>query len=145
MLPKGGPMKQLARIICLTVVLCFNPIGQAQARDEGAALLAARDFLGLMDEAAFLAAYDAASEVLRLSYQAQDWVDQATLRQKRLGQVIQRRLMKTRQVASFPNLPDGEYALFFFESQTRRKLRAMEIVLVESGGYWPVVAYYELK
>lgn len=130
---------------CFFLFMSIVVPGLAVALEESPALKVAQSFTALMDEGAYQSAYWLGSKDLRLSHKEQDWIDLSLMRRQRLGPVLGRTLKNIRMTSAYPDLPDGDYALVSFETLTRRKQKATEIVLVNTGGDVPLVSYYALK
>ncbi len=106
------------------------------------AIVAAEQFVELIDDNDFAVAYEGASELMHLSHSEADWVARVKLSALLVGAVQKRKLISVLARESYPRFPDGEYLLVYFESQRERKQKATEVVLVHAvAGKWQVCTY----
>lgn len=105
----------------------------------------AEAFTALIDLGQFEAAYNSASPLLKLTEEKQDWIKQTQRQQKLLGQVQHRSLRAVRSVSTFPQLPDGDYLVVQYLTQTQYKQQAAEIILLKNQETDWVVCSYSIR
>ena len=106
------------------------------------ALLTAEQFVSIVDNEDFSAAYRQASEILRIINSEQEWTAEQRRHQQVLGRVLERQLIAVRARDAHAGFPDGNYLIVCFESRTEFKQKAIEVVLVgQLGEDWRVCKY----
>ena len=136
-------MLNLLRIILTSTVLLFllSSFSFASAFPSQA-IVAAEQFVKLIDASDFSTAYAGASKLMHLSHPESDWVARVKLSTVLVGAVQKRKLVSVLARDTYPRFPDGEYLLIYFESQRQHKQKATEVVLVhEVAGAWQVCTY----
>ncbi len=128
-------------ILTSTILLVFGSFSFA-SNFPSQAIVAAEQFVELIDDNDFAVAYESASELMHLSHSEADWVARVKLSALLVGSVKERKLVSVLVRESYPRFPDGEYLLVYFESQREHKQKATEVVLVQAvAGKWQVCTY----
>ncbi len=136
-------MLNLFRTAITTIItlLLLNSFGFALS-PPSQAIVIAEQFVQLVDENKYVAAYGGASELMHLSFSEADWVAKVKLSKELVGEVIERKLVSVLARETYPHFPDGEYLLVYFESQREYKQKATEILLLRAlAGKWQVCTY----
>jgi len=109
---------------------------------EELVLDAAKEFVSLIDNGNRQAAYWSGSPLLQLANIEEIWVDKVVRTQQILGRPLHRNLKRIRAVTSPPDLPDDNYRIVLFDTQTERKAKAAEVLILHQvDGSWRVCDY----
>ena len=114
-----------------------------QPRDE-MAVMAARDWLALVDAGQFGDSYDQAGELYRNAAPRDQWANGLGAMRKPLGDVSQRNLKSVVVAKDLPNAPAGKYVIATFDTAFQQQPKPMwEVVtsFLYPGGQWKVVGY----
>jgi len=106
------------------------------------AITAARSFAEIVDDGNISAAYWTGSPLLRLANAEQQWIDNTARSQRVLGKALVRKLKRIKTVSSPPGLPDDDYRIILFDTETENKAGAAEVILLHQvTGLWQVCSY----
>ena len=63
---------------------------------------------------------------------------------KPLGNLVNRKIMRTQESTSLPGAPDGRYVVMFFETSFEKKKAVVETVtfMLEKDGKWRAAGYF---
>jgi hypothetical protein len=128
----------------LAILISFGLLAGNLSADvfSSQALQTAEQFIRLIDRTDYEAAFLSASVYLRTLDRKADWIAQQQRSRTLLGAPLERHLNTIKSRDSYPNLPDGDYLLIYFEVQTEHKTKASEILLVARQEVdWTVVSY----
>lgn len=132
------------KIFILVVLFCsilFVVQGGAELLSS-AALTSAERFTAAVDREDYQAAYSIASPILRLKNKQEQWVDEVGQSFQLLGKAKERELMVVRSRDSYPGLPDGNYLIVSYQTETEYKAKAVEVLLLkEQDESWQVCRY----
>jgi len=135
-------MKRLA----LAIFFSFFLLHQAVAADSGtaAAIMAAEDFLLLLDTGQYAQSWDAAASFFQSQIPKERWVQQISALRPAFGKVTNRLILDARHMTQLPGAPDGEYVVIQYESSFENKLQATETItpMLDNDGKWKVSGYY---
>ena len=111
---------------------------------DPAAERAALDWLALTDRSAATASWEAAASLFRRAVSAQQWKQSLEAARAPLGAVVNRRIESVRTATELPGAPDGEYAVFQFNTTFEHKRTAIETVtpMRDTDGQWRVSGYF---
>jgi hypothetical protein len=114
----------------------------AVAAKEAAAASAARDWLKLIDSAAYGKAWDECAPAFRERVSRQQWVEGLPKNRAEFGAFKSRTMNGTAYRSSIPGAPEGEYVMVRFASDFEKNPAAEEIVnLTLQAGAWRPVGY----
>ncbi len=126
---------------CWTLALSSVNAGSYPER----AVEAAYAFVEVVDQGDTLAAYWSGAALLQLANDEQQWVRQTERVRRLMGETLLRTLKTTRSVSNFSGLPDGDYLLISFETQTTNKQRMVEVLLVQNSTGIPKICAYLIR
>lgn len=132
--------------ICM-LVLClslFAGIAAAQEPKNDKAVLAAKEWLSLVDAGNYAKSWHEAAEYFRNAITEEKWVHSLQAVRNPLGKLISRTVKSTSYKTSLPGAPDGEYVVIQFETFFENKASAIETVtpMFEKNDGWRVSGYY---
>jgi hypothetical protein len=112
--------------------------------EVAAAILAAEDWLAVVDSAGWVQSYTDAAQFFKSSVAEDVWIKQIRGVRMPLGRVDSRSLMGSQYAASLPGAPDGEYVVLRFKTTFENKDEAVETVtpMKDPDGQWRVSGYY---
>jgi hypothetical protein len=119
------------------------PAAGTQVREE-MGVIAARDWLALVDSGRFPDAYDQAGELFRGSMAREQWAAALAGSRTKLGNVLQRNLKTAVVAQDLPGAPKGKYVVTTFDTTFQQQAAPMwEIATSFLGpdGSWKVVGY----
>lgn len=135
-------MKRLA----LATLFSFFLLPQAVAADSrtAAAIMAAEDFLLLLDTGQYAQSWDAAASFFQSQIPKERWVQQISALRPAFGKVTNRLILDARHMTQLPGAPDGEYVVIQYESSFENKRQATETItpMLDNDGKWRVSGYY---
>jgi hypothetical protein len=135
-------MKRLA----LATLFSFFLFHQAVAADSrtAAAIMAAEDFLLLLDTGQYAQSWDAAASFFQSQIPKERWVQQISALRPPFGKVTNRLILDARHMTQLPGAPDGEYVVIQYESSFENKRQATETItpMLDNDGKWRVSGYY---
>ena len=99
-------------------------------------------FAGQIDAGNLESAFYSGSLRLQESFNQDLWIDQTRRTFNSLGNIINRKLVKSRTLTAFPMLPDDSYLIVYHELKMDLKAKALEIALLRNeDGQWKICAY----
>ncbi len=112
--------------------------------DEEEAVLAAENWVRLIDDGQYGESWEEASGYFKGVVKKEAWVKSIQPLRGPLGGVLMRKLKQYDLVTTLPGAPDGEYVVVQFETSFTNKEAAIETVtpMVDSDGVWRVSGYY---
>lgn len=132
-------MKHFILIVVLFILscsICSANFSFSQAIHQ------AEQFISLVDNQDYQAAYNSASDIFKISTLEQGWIVERGRSDELLGHVLDRQLISVKARDSYPGLPDGDYLLVYFETRTERKAKAAEVLLLtKESDRWAVCSY----
>lgn len=145
----SNAVSSLARLLrlfalALGIALVLGTPVRAQDPQAIAAQKAAREFMALTDRGDAAGSWAKAGAQFQRTISAQAWADALKGARPPLGEMIRRTLETSQFSHSFPNMPQGDYALLLFRSSFTNKTDALERVTLErqSDGNWHVIGYF---
>ncbi len=110
--------------------LAVSPVFAAEKADPkvSAAILAAEEFLGLVDAGQYERSWDATSDLFRSQVPKGTWVEQISRVRPQFGKTLRRTLQSAKPMTSAPGVPDGEYVLLVYQTRFEKKQDAIETI-----------------
>ena len=132
----------LCSLIAFAICVNTSPAFGAGAPDK--AMEAANAWLALADKGDAQATWDQAAEVFKAGIELKEWEKALPKTRCPLGDVISRKVSSSETTATLPGVPDGEYAIFRFQTDFTHKKNAVEALLMqkENDGIWRTIGYF---
>ena len=135
-----------AILILACAVIIFYPMLREKPDTEKAeqALVAAAQFLSLVDAAEYGRSWQQGAELLKEKVSREQWIDQLTKIHALYGALIERSHRESTFTTSALDSPDGEYIILQYESSFKNKESVNETVIatLEPDGNWRVAGYH---
>ena len=137
-------IKLLAIGLTLCVILSVVMTSAGQGGKEEQAVVAAEDWLKLVDDGKFAESWKEAAEYFKGMVDQRQWEQSIQSVRVPLGAVISRRLSAKNFATSLPGAPDGEYVVIQFATSFENKTSAVETItpMLDKDGQWRVSGYY---
>lgn len=133
----------------LLVFFCLTPLlstagGTEKEEKTTAAIMAAENFLLLVDTGQYGKSWDVASFLFQNRVPKDTWVRQISSIRPALGALIARKIAGAEYMTELPGAPDGEYVVIQYNSSFAGKQNGMETVtpMLDRDGQWKVSGYY---
>lgn len=129
-------------ILCLSLWAGFSA---AQNSDkEKAAIMAAGEWLSLVDSGNYEQSWKEASEYFRNAISEEQWAQALKAVRPPLGQLVSRKVTSALYMTALPGAPDGEYVVIQYQSSFGNKKSAVETVtpMLDQDGVWRVSGYF---
>ena len=129
--------------LCLTLAI-FLAVAFAEDSRDKAVLIAANEWLMLVDDGMYAKSWDNASEYFKNALSSEDWEKSLAAVRSPLGKMITRLHKGIDYHTSLPGAPDGEYAVVIYKTTFTHKQSATEFVthMRQEDGSWKVAGYY---
>lgn len=126
------------------LLLCLNPTAAADTAAIETATGPAATWLEIVDELDYKKSWSEASLWLRAEVSEADWSSHLSDMREWLGELQQRTLTSTEFHESLPEMPDGHYAIFTYDSSFENSEYVTEVVAVakDEDHSWRVIGYY---
>ena len=125
----------------LLLVVLTSALSHAQLLPS-AALARSEGFTALLDAGQWQQAYADMSDMLHLLTGEEAWIAEQQRSRTLLGEVLQRDLKTVKSRDHYPGLPDGTYLIVCYETETRYKRQAVEVLLLmQRNGSWDICKY----
>jgi hypothetical protein len=127
------------------VMMLMTGIASAAATDkEQAAVVAAEQWLALVDAGSFTDSWTAGAEYFKGAVSQEKWDQALQAVRKPLGATISRKLKTKTYETSLPGAPDGEYVIIQYETSFQNKKSAIETLtpMLDKDGQWRVAGYF---
>ena len=109
---------------------------------DPAVVIAVTAFADQINAGNLVSAFYSGSIRLQESFNQDLWLDQTRRTFQSLGNIINRKLVKSRTLTAFPMLPDDNYLIVYHELRMDFKAKALEIALLRfENGQWKICAY----
>jgi hypothetical protein len=124
---------------------------KSNPKAEQAAIIAANDWLLLIDGEKYAESWDKASQNIQNSVSKTTWVQtmesfikNTSVISNPFGKNLSRELLAKGYYTSLPELPDGEYVVINFNSSFENRKSAIETItlMLESDGKWRVCSFF---
>ncbi|OXS28477.1 MAG: hypothetical protein BCS36_09965 [Desulfovibrio sp. MES5] len=128
----------IAFAICVSTSTAFG----ASAPDK--AMEAASVWLALADKGDVQATWNQAAEAFKTGIELKEWEKKLPKARQPFGDVITRKASSSETTTTLPGVPDGEYAIFRFQTAFAHKKNAVETLLMqkEKDGGWRTIGYF---
>ena len=125
-------------LAALTFGICFA------ASPEKKAVIAAKNWLELVDGKNYAKSYDDAASFFKVMVKKDDWIGTLCNLRSMLGPVESRQLVSKKYETKMPGAPDGEYVILVYKTRFDKKSGAQEVVvpMLDPDGKWRVSGYY---
>lgn len=132
----------MKRLLLLVIIFSLSSSISIANLFPSQAISKAEQFISLIDKQDYQAAYLSGSELLKLYFTENEWIIDRARSDKLLGHVLKRKLVTVKARDTYPGLPDGQYMVVYYESQTKLKAKAAEVLLVARNfDRWEVCSY----
>ena len=133
------------RISVTLLAVMLVPASVFPGTSKEQALLAAEEWLELVDQGEYEESWNEAAELFKSAVTAEQWQNSITAARRPLGRLISREVRSTVYTTSLPGAPDGEYYVIQFNASFSNKESAVETVTPMKGedGIWRVSGYYD--
>jgi hypothetical protein len=140
----GVDLRRRALLVALAGCAAIALPARAQDARSAEAQKAARDWLVLSDRLDGPASRVAAGRKFQAAITVERWTAALTQVRGSVGALVQRAIVSTRFVPTFPGAPDGDYAIVEFRAAFEAKADALETLSLERevDGVWRVIGYY---
>ena len=136
--------KNVVIIVCLAFLfLSCQSIFADQTKKE-AALIAAKNWLALVDREKYAASWQDAAAYFKRAVSEDQWTQSMAAYRRPLGKVLSRTLASQNYTRTLPGAPDGEYVVIQYRTSFERKAASIETVtpMLDTDGVWRVSGYY---
>ena len=137
-------MRKLILCSLITFALCINTSAAFGASAPDKAMEAANTWLALADKGDAQATWNPAAAAFKAGIELKEWEKTLPKARQPLGAVIHRTVLSSETTATLPGVPDGEYAIFRFQTGFSQKKEAVEALLMqkENDGVWRTIGYF---
>lgn len=121
-----------------------KPKAPKAVKPELLALLAAKPWLGLIDDGKYGQSWQTSAQYFQAHITEGQWQSGAAEVRGSLGALLMRKLKSAKFTKSLPGMPDGMYVILQFQSSFENKESAVETVstIEDSDGEWKVSGYF---
>ncbi|HER63581.1 MAG TPA: DUF4019 domain-containing protein [Desulfobacteraceae bacterium] len=140
---KKALMQRLVAAILFSL-LFTHPAGAANDEATAQAIMAAEEFLLLLDTAQYVRSWDGAASFFKSQIPRDTWIKQISSLRPAFGKVITRLILDARHVSQLPGAPDGQYVVIQYNTNFENKREAVETVtpMLDKDGKWRISGYY---
>ncbi len=128
----------------MCVILAFAMTSAGRSGEEAAAVVAAEDWVKLVDDGRYVESWQETAEYFRSMVKQNQW--EAAIREVRvpLGAVISRRQTAAEFTTALPGAPAGEYVVIRFATSFENRDAAVETItpMMDKDGQWRVSGYF---
>lgn len=135
-------LKCMAFAFILSVLIAYSSI--AQDSKTAAAIMAAEEFLLLVDTNQYAQSWDGASSFFKSQVPKETWVKQISSLRPAFGKVTDRQIINAQFVKELPGAPDGQYVVIQYDTSFENKRTAVETItpMLDKDGKWRVSGYF---
>jgi hypothetical protein len=136
--------RQIIFLLILSLALMGSLAEAQNTKKEKAAVVAAEQWLLLVDEGKYEQSWKEAAEYFKNAISQYKWHQSLQAVRNPLGKLISRKVKTQVYKTSLPGAPDGEYVVIQFETSFKNKKAAVETVtpMMDKDGVWRVSGYY---
>jgi hypothetical protein len=136
--------RQIIFLLILSLALMGSLAEAQNTKKEKAAVVAAEQWLLLVDEGKYEQSWKEAAEYFKNAVSQDKWHQSLQAVRNPLGKLISRKVKTQVYKTSLPGAPDGEYVVIQFETSFKNKKAAVETVtpMMDKDGVWRVSGYY---
>lgn len=126
----------------LNVYAIASDLEEEQKKVE--AIMAAENFLLLVDTGQYGQSWDEASTVFQNQVSKEEWSRQIEAIRSSLGTLSKREIANAEYMTELPGAPDGHYVVIQYNSSFDKKQNGVETVtpMLDETGQWKVSGYY---
>jgi hypothetical protein len=139
-------LKILIKYLVFTACISLIFTNQALAADAKTtkAIIAAEEFLLLVDTSQYAQSWDVASSFFKSQVPKETWVKQISSVRPAFGKVINRQILKAKYMTQLPGAPDGQYVILQYDTTFENKRKAVETItpMLDKDGKWHVSGYF---
>ena len=139
-------MKLISSALFLVFLFALPAFSASVADKEQAAVMAAREFLALIDAADYAQSWDVTARFFKQKVTKESWVKEIEILRPKSKSLVERKLRSAEysKSKSVSGIPDGEYVVIVFDTIFADKQGAIEIVTptLEPDGHWRVSGYF---
>ena len=128
----------------MAVVLLAVEVSHADEAAEKHAVLAAEQWLKIVDAEQYGQSWEIASPFVKNMVQKDQWSKSVSGARKPFGALVSRSLKSQQYATTLPGAPDGEYVVIQYSASFQNKKSAIETVTPkrDTDGSWRVAGYY---
>jgi Protein of unknown function (DUF4019) len=117
---------------------------QNNQSSEADALVAAQDWLELIDRGDSSESYNRAASLFKSAVSLEQWRSSLAAAQAPLGKPLSRSLKSSHYAEELPGAPDGKYYVIEYDTAFERKKGGTETVvpMLDEDGAWRVSGYF---
>ena len=117
---------------------------QTDEANEQAALMAAENWLALIDTGEVAESWNQAARLFKSVVPLEQWQAAVAAAQVPLGKPVSRRLKSKQYAEELPGAPDGRYFVLEYETSFEHKKQGTETItpMLDKDGEWRVSGYY---
>lgn len=132
------------KIVFLCALLLSPFMALAEKPDDQAAVVAAREFLALVDGGKYQESWQKTAPHFQTLVSQTQWVDQMQNLRKQFGNVQKREVRSARQGTALPDAPVGQCFVVQFNTSFQKKESAIETVMMHQSvnGEWRAAQYF---
>ncbi|MCL7486667.1 MAG: DUF4019 domain-containing protein [Desulfobulbaceae bacterium] len=136
-------MQRLVAAVLFSLLFTL-PAGAANDEATAQAIMAAEEFLLLLDTVQYVRSWDGEASFFKSQVPRDTWIKQISSLRPALGKVITRLILDARHVTKLPGAPDGQYVVIQYNTNFENKREAVETVtpMLDKDGKWRVSGYY---
>lgn len=144
MTSQSNPKTLILKTFFLIALFLFPSVGIAEKTDDQAAVVAAREFLALVDSGKYPESWQKTAPHFQTLVSQTQWVDQMQNLRKQYGNVQKREVRSARQGTALPDAPVGECFVVQFNTSFQKKESAIETVMMHqsANGEWRAAQYF---
>lgn len=130
--------------VCLGMAVMLGAgCAEKNPEAEKAAVAAAREWLGLVDDGRYMESWHGSSGFFRAVVSSNQWVRSMEGARRPLGGAVSRDVRGSRYRTTMPGAPDGEYVIIRFDTSFEHKKKSVETVTpMLEDGTWRVSGYF---
>jgi hypothetical protein len=128
----------------LGLIACSVTIAGANELDEQLAIVAAGQWVQLVDNGKYAESWDKTATYFKTAIKKDDWNRTIKAVREPLGNVISRSIKSQKHMTTLPGAPDGKYVVIQFDTSFSNKRAAIETVtpMMDNDGKWRVSGYF---
>ncbi len=140
---RAGRARRVAQfIVLLTAMATTLAVAQEEQAKIGAAIEVAEGWLALLDDGQYDSSWETAATVIQQAMPKDEWGP--TIRQARgpFEPFGERELVQSQFLTTLPNMPEGEYVVLAYATDTAQGKVLETVVPMLEDGEWRVAGYF---
>ena len=148
MLPRKYRVHAFLALIALGIIFYPSFSRKPDQQRIDASTVATTHFLELVDAGQYEKSWEACGDYVKNEFSKQEWVKQLSAVRTVAGKLLERKqtdyTYTNDSVEAKANVPDGEYMVYYFDSQFQNKDHLSETItlMLESDSTWRVAGYF---